>query len=212
MRTLLFAIAAVVVVTLTGASLAQSRGAGHLTGAPPTFTPGFAVLPAPSISPGVQPPAFRNGTVFFYSDLGYAPIAPQPVSVVVVQPPPAPPQPEEQPPAARPLLLELEGDQWVQVDHFRNTSPATDAGRSRKPALKPLPTILVFRDHREEVTSAYAIVGDALYAQTDYWITGAWTKKIALADLDLPATIETNQQRGVAFKLPGGSNEVVLQP
>ena len=212
MRALLFAIAAVAVLTLTGTSLAQSRGAGRAPVAPPAFTPGFAVLPAPNISPRVHPPAFRNGTVFFYSDLGYAPIAPQPVSVIVVQPPPAAPQAEEQPPAARPLLLELQGDQWVQVDHFRNTSPAPDAGRSRKPALKPLPTILVFRDRREEVTSAYAIVGDALYAQTDYWATGAWTKKIALADLDLPATIEANQQRGVAFRLPGGPNEVVLQP
>lgn len=212
MRALQFAIAAVAVLTLTGTSLAQSRGAGHATGAPPTFTPGFAVLPAPSISPGVHPPVFRNGAVFFYSDLGYAPIAPQPVSVIVVQPPPAAPQAEEQHPAASPLLLELQGDQWVQVDHFRNTSPATNAGTSRKPAMNPLPTILVFRDRREEITSAYAIVGDALYAQTDYWATGAWTKKIALADLDLPTTIEANQQRGVAFRLPGGPNEVVLQP
>ena len=72
--------------------------------------------------------------------------------------------------------------------------------------------MLVFRDGHSETTSAYAVIGDALYEQSNYWASGSWTKKVAMADLDLPATIRANQQRGVVFKVPAGPNEVVLQP
>ena len=52
------------------------------------------------------------------------------------------------------------------------------------------PTVLVFRDgHQQEVTN-YAIMGDTVY------VFDKGHKKIALADLDVPATIKANDDRG----------------
>jgi hypothetical protein len=58
------------------------------------------------------------------------------------------------------------------------------------------PTVLVFRNgHQQEVTN-YAIMGDSLY------VFDQARKKIALADLDIPATVKANDDRGVEFNLP----------
>ena len=58
------------------------------------------------------------------------------------------------------------------------------------------PTVLVFRDgHKLEVTN-YAIMGQTLY------VFDTRTQKIALSDLDVPATIKANDDRGVEFQLP----------
>jgi hypothetical protein len=58
------------------------------------------------------------------------------------------------------------------------------------------PTVLVFRDgHKLEVTN-YAIMGQTLY------VFDPRTQKIALSDLDVPATIKANDDRGVEFRLP----------
>jgi len=58
-------------------------------------------------------------------------------------------------------------------------------------------TVLVFKDgHRSEVVN-YAIVGNTLF---DF--AGGRTRKIMLADLDLPATQKANDELGVEFKLP----------
>lgn len=59
---------------------------------------------------------------------------------------------------------------------------------------------------------SYSIIGTTLYTKADYLTTGAWTRKVLLADLDLPATIKQNQDRGLKFDLPSGPNEVVLRP
>ncbi len=63
--------------------------------------------------------------------------------------------------------------------------------------LKPgEPTVLVFRDgHKQEVTN-YAIMGDTLY------VFDQGRKKIALADLDMPATVKANDDQGLEFKVP----------
>ncbi len=62
------------------------------------------------------------------------------------------------------------------------------------------PTVLVFRDqHREEVHN-YAIVGNTLWN-----FAPTHTKKIALAQLDLPATEKLNEDRGVTFRVPGAN-------
>jgi hypothetical protein len=45
----------------------------------------------------------------------------------------------------------------------------------------------------------YAIVGTTLYDLSE-----ARTKKVALAELDLPATVKQNDDRGVEFRLPAG--------
>ncbi len=58
------------------------------------------------------------------------------------------------------------------------------------------PTVLVFRDgHQQEVTN-YAIMGDSVY------VFDKGHKKIALADLDVPATVKANDDRGLEFKVP----------
>jgi hypothetical protein len=65
------------------------------------------------------------------------------------------------------------------------------------PDAKPgVPTTLVFRDgHKQEVTN-YAIMGQTLYVFDDR------TKKIALADIDVPATVKENDDQGVEFQVP----------
>ena len=58
------------------------------------------------------------------------------------------------------------------------------------------PTVLVFRDqHREDVQN-YAIVGTTL------WSFSSPRRKVPLAELDLPATVKANEERGVDFKVP----------
>jgi len=65
------------------------------------------------------------------------------------------------------------------------------------PEIKPgEPVVLVFRNgHKQDVTN-YAIMGDALY------VFDEGRKKIALADLDIAATIKANDDRGLEFRLP----------
>jgi len=58
-------------------------------------------------------------------------------------------------------------------------------------------TVLVFKDgHALEVLN-YAIVGSTLYDLSD-----GRTRKVALAELDLPATVKQNDSRGVDFRVP----------
>jgi hypothetical protein len=55
------------------------------------------------------------------------------------------------------------------------------------------------------------IQGDILYTNTDRWTTGSWTQKIPLADLDIPASLKLNKDRGTKFNLPSGPNEVMIR-
>ena len=59
-------------------------------------------------------------------------------------------------------------------------------------------TVLVFRDRHVEPIEDYAIVGDTLWVFTD-----RRTRKVLLAQLDIPATTKVNADRGVDFQLPG---------
>lgn len=58
-------------------------------------------------------------------------------------------------------------------------------------------TVLVFRDQRHREIQNYAIVGSTLWN-----FTPQRTEKIPIAELDVPATIKANDERGVDFKLP----------
>jgi len=58
----------------------------------------------------------------------------------------------------------------------------------------------------------YAIVAGVIYARGDYWQNGYWTKQIRLSLLNIPATIQANQEQGVKFVLPSAPNEVVTRP
>jgi hypothetical protein len=58
-------------------------------------------------------------------------------------------------------------------------------------------TILIFKDGHKQEVSNYAIVGSNLFD-----LTPGHRLKIALSDLDLPATQKANDDQGVDFKLP----------
>ncbi|MFZ3264783.1 MAG: hypothetical protein WA172_12345 [Terriglobales bacterium] len=82
-----------------------------------------------------------------------------------------------------------------------DSAPADAAPeKPEEPVVAQPTTVLVFKDGRRFEVVNYAIVGDTLFdfAQDR-------THKILLADLDLPATRRTNDDRGVEFKLPAGS-------
>jgi hypothetical protein len=121
-------------------------------------------------------------------------------------------------PYAVPYAQEAEDDSadddYVHAPGVRNldlaTKPAEDrdsssnANTSNKPegpvVIQPS-TMLVFRDgHKFDVIN-YAIVGDTLF---DF--DAGRTRKILLADLDLPATQRANDDRGVDFQIPANTD------
>jgi hypothetical protein len=58
-------------------------------------------------------------------------------------------------------------------------------------------TVLVFRDKHTEEIQNYAIVGNTLWVFTELR-----ARKIAIANLDVPATTRANEDRGTDFQLP----------
>lgn len=164
---------------------------------------------------------------YFYSDDDYysePPVieVPSPQIVEQTAPAPVPPAPVRNPPDS--LVLELQGDHWVRVTNYGQSqtdrqslksgseetisrpTPATES-----PAQIP-PAVLVFRDgHREEI-GKYTVVGTTLYASADYWRSGSWTRKVPLSELNVPATLQLNQQRDAKFSLPSGPGEIMIRP
>jgi hypothetical protein len=198
-------------------------GPGHVFGGPGRFHQGH--------------PSERRSTVlaypYFYSDSDYNPVeSSQSPQVVVVQasapvPPPTPPAPRES------LLIEWQGDHFVRsttsasgsgaqiaTDYSeKSAAPFSATARSSagtrnavQPARELPPAVLVFHDGRKEEVSEYTIMSGTIYSKADYWTTGSWTRKIQIADLDVPATLKLNQERGLKFVLPGSYNEVVTRP
>ncbi|MGH9504048.1 MAG: hypothetical protein ACRD20_14445 [Terriglobales bacterium] len=166
-------------------------------------------------------------------DEGYGSPEAQPSQVIVVPASapvatPAPPAPRES------LLIEWQGDHFVRTTMSAKASanagaapdyaqkpalPGTAAKRSGaggkdagQPPRQLPPAILVFHDGRREEVSEYTIMGGTIYSKADYWTDGSWTKKIQIADLDVPATLRLNQERGLKFVLPAGPNEIVVRP
>lgn len=145
-----------------------------------------------------------------------------PVRVVVKRPAP-PPAP---PPAS--LLLEFRDGRWVRVPTGENTPPgplavqpidlqpsaAKSIPQSAAPILRPRPlpdAVLVFRNGRRQLVKRYVIRGSAIYASEDYWTTGSWSKRIPISELNVPATLKLNQERGSKFRLPSAPNEIVVR-
>jgi hypothetical protein len=75
--------------------------------------------------------------------------------------------------------------------------PNTDEASAEPPEPPQPPTTLVFKDGHQIEVSNYAIV-----SQTLYDLTSGHPRKIALAELDLPATEKQNDDHGVVFQLP----------
>jgi hypothetical protein len=165
-------------------------------------------------------------------------VASQPPVIMLQAPTAAAPVPDCFLSPAEPLMIELQGDRYVRVsgpetsgtvmiepERLDQGQVQRSPGVGRRPpgAAVPLPlppsdakelarAVLVFRDgHREEVAE-YAIADGILYSRADYYTDGSWNKKIALAALNLPETVETNRSRGVRFQLPTAPNEVIVRP
>lgn len=180
---------------------------------------------------------FLNDSAFlfpyFYGDdeFDYGPVPPEapPVQVVLPQPqqPPQPPAPAASP--VEPLLLENQNGQWVRVPTGSEMppnpqttkpdsvkTPAPNPGFVELPvAAQPLPAlppaVIVFRDGHSEEVAKYMIQGETLFTNADYWSTGSWTRKIPLSDVDIPASLKLNKDRGTKFNLPSGPNEVMVR-
>ena len=100
----------------------------------------------------------------------------------------------EQPPA-RPY-----GENLVGPDAY--APPPAAVSQPPAPVVPPAevkpgePTELVFRDGKHQEVTNYAIMGDSLY------VFDQGRKQIALADLDIAATIKANDDRGLEFRMP----------
>ena len=68
------------------------------------------------------------------------------------------------------------------------------------PPEEVVSTILIYRDGSHREISNYALMGSSIY---DLSVKpGQGKMRILLADLDIPATIAANDQRGIEFKVP----------
>lgn len=162
-------------------------------------------------------------------DYGPVPAPPPPVAYVPVTPPVSP---EPPPKPAEAEVLELQGGHWVRlslngmpqgvegsVQPERVTTPpsttpvaAAHQNPAPRPAAVPASAMLVFRDGHQEAIGKYTIMGTTIFVSTDYWTSGAWTRKVQIAELDVPATLKLNQERGANFRLPSGPEEVMIGP
>jgi len=94
-------------------------------------------------------------------------------------------------------LAEQVGRLSDEVARLRGDRQAPVAQRDVATMEPAEPTTLIFRDKHTEEIENYAIVGPTL------WILNPQRpRKIALAALDVPATIKANEDRGVDFQLP----------
>ncbi len=153
-----------------------------------------------------------------------SPQPPSPPAQIVVIPPPAPPAAPPAPPPAS-LTMEYRDGHWVRVptgnevptsvSRIQNASTASRVARAfeeetAKPA-PPLPhAVLVFRDGRKLELQRYEVRNGFIYATGDYWNTGSPARKIAISELNVPATLRLNRQLGSKFSLPSNPDEVVV--
>jgi hypothetical protein len=92
--------------------------------------------------------------------------------------------------------MRQQGDQDI---YSRVPTRQSDSAQAAPAEVIP-PTVLVFHDQRKQEVQNYAIVGQTLWN-----FSGQRTQKIPLSDLDLIATAEANEARGVEFRLPNTS-------
>jgi len=145
---------------------------------------------------------------------------------------------ESEPATAQPLMIELQNGRYVRVNNTAADGEALplnlapDAAQSNQPqraksarsnSIGPAiaaaslphdlpPAVLVFRDGHSEEVRDYTIADGILYARGDYYTDGYWNKKIALAALNIPETLQANATRNVKFVLPASPNEVITRP
>lgn len=216
--------------TLVGSS-AQAQRRGSVS-APAGRGGGFIVR-----GPSARGPAGRLGhrrrpfqrfgyAPYFYSDYGYdsdfgnnfayepTPEGPPPQPVAEEPSPAATPLPPAKP-AEGPVLLELQGDHWVRItsDGAPQTVGQTyrpEPEQTSNPPTAAASAVLVFRDGHQEEIGKYCIIGGTIHVSADYWSTGSWARTVNILDLDVPATLKLNQERGTNFRLPSGPYEVMV--
>jgi hypothetical protein len=101
-------------------------------------------------------------------------------------------------------LAEMRHDQEVQRDYAQSqAAQAPPSSSSPAPAKSKMrdddpPTTLVFRDGKRVETQNYAIVGNTLWLMAD----NGHMQKVPLSELDREATLKSNGERGVDFRVP----------
>ena len=81
-----------------------------------------------------------------------------------------------------------------------NEGESSIATAPAAPPEEVVSTVLVFRDGKRREIRNYALMGSSIY---DLSVKpGQGQMKILIADLDIPATIAANDQRGIEFKVP----------
>ncbi len=86
-----------------------------------------------------------------------------------------------------------------ELRHAETRAQVPAKPASEEPAVSQPETILVFKGGRQLEVTNYAIVGAMLYD-----LSGGRTRKLALSEIDLPATVKQNDERGVDFRVPAG--------
>jgi hypothetical protein len=127
------------------------------------------------------------------------------------------------------LVMELRGDHWIRLTSFgpmetaaQSSEPQAERANGPVQAKVPVPSeqaqgpseppaVLIFRDGHQEQAAKYTIIGTTIWIKTDYWSTGSWTRKIAVSDLNLAATLQANHERGAKFSLPSRPSEVIVR-
>ena len=176
---------------------------------------------------GRPPQSVYLGNPYWWDD-GYS----QAPSVYVIQPQlenaqRAPVVVEEAKPAA-PLMIELQGGRYVRHTGDASTVASSGPDVTVRPSsqsaahphrevadatlVEPPPAVFVFRDGHREDSSNYSIISGIIYTSGNYWTSGSWSRKILISNLDLPATLKANQERGAPFRLPSAANEVITRP
>ncbi len=135
---------------------------------------------------------------------------------------------DREPSSSQPLMIELQNGRYVHVKsaaadgdaqplhlasnptRMNSTQPPVIDAASPSQTLPP--AVLVFRDGHSEEVRDYTIADGMLYARGDYYTDGYWTKKIDLATLNVPGTLQANATRNVNFVLPSSPNEVITRP
>lgn len=195
---------------------AQRMGSTHFRGGFSNFSGHFGQRGFPR--GGYYPVGLFDPFYADYLSDGY-PVSSQP-QMILLQPrgPSAAPEPSLAP--SQPLMIELQGDRYVQVSGDQpsraqviDPMPVRDSeSRSAGTRSQSVSAVLVYRDGHRQETSSYTIADGVLYASADYATTGAWNQKIALSSLNVPETVATNSSRGLHFQLPAAPNEVIVGP
>jgi hypothetical protein len=128
-----------------------------------------------------------------------------PYSPLLMAPPDDDPTPQADDDRGGPTIFDRRGSgtprrQPESMYAHRDDSSA-DVQADTKPAEDQPQTLLIYKDGHEDKVQNYAVVGSMLYD-----LTPGQHRKIPLADLDLKATAEQNDDMGISFQVPASSN------